>query len=140
MGSTPFVLDCSLTMAWCFREETAIESLKLLRQLDSEPALVPDFWYIEVTNVLANAIKKGRLSTTGLSDFLSMLSYLNLEIDYEASERAFSHLLPLCRNSGLTSYDAVYLDLAIRRGLPLASLDVEIRACAQQHGVEVLGL
>lgn len=127
-------------MSWCFREEATYESLKLLRQLDSEPALVPDLWFLEITNILARAIRRNRLSTTGLEDFLSLLSFLKIEVDHEASDRAFSHLLPLCRNHGLTSYDAVYLDLAIRRGLPLASLDKDLCACAQLQGIEVLGL
>jgi len=126
-------------MTWCFGEEASTESTRLLKRLDSEFALVPSLWFLEVTNILALAEKRGKISTWQVDDFIFKISFLNLEIDYEASERAFSHLLPLCRNHGLTSYDAVYLDLALRSGLPLASLDNDLRACAQLHGIEVLG-
>ena len=135
-----FVLDCSVALTWCIPDEASPKTWDLLDRLQTEFALVPSLWFIEVTNVLAKTERRGRLSLTQIEDFLIELNFLNLEIDYESSERAFSHLLPLCRNHGLTSYDAVYLDLAIRTGLPLASLDKDLRACAQLHGIAVLGL
>jgi len=55
------------------------------------------------------------------------------------ADRTFPHVLPLCRKYSLTSYDAAYLELAIRRQLPLASLDTELRLGAKHAGIKVLG-
>lgn len=73
------------------------------------------------------------------SEFLSLLQTPDIEVDDETAGRAFAHLLPLCRSHGLTSYDAAYLELALRRRLPLASLDQDLGAAAATLGVGVLG-
>ncbi len=136
--SAGFVVDCSSTMAWCFPDECTPASLAILRRTADEVLHVPTLWFIEITNVLALAERKGRISATNLSEFILLLGRLELEVDTEASSRAFTHLLPLCREHRLTSYDAVYLDLAIRRRLPLATLDADLRKSARAIGVPVL--
>ena len=85
------------------------------------------------------AERKGRITPTQSDAFIADLSKLGIERDDEAPDRAFTHLLPLCRAHRLTSYDAIYLELAIRRSLPLATLDDDLRKSARKLGVGLLG-
>lgn len=137
--SAAFVVDCSIAMTWLFRDEATPGTGELLCRLVAEKALVPGWWFIEVTNVLALAERKGRITSTQSSAFISDLGKLDIEQDDEAPARAFAHLLPLCRAHHLTSYDAIYLDLAVRRHLPLATLDADLRKAAKKQGVKLLG-
>lgn len=139
MTSAAFVLDCSIAMAWLFQDEATPKTTALLNRLASETAVVPGWWSIEITNVLAMAERKGRIRPAQSNAFISDLSQLGLERDDEAPDRAFSHILALCRTHQLTSYDAIYLDLAARRSLPLATLDNDLRKVARKLGITVLG-
>jgi predicted nucleic acid-binding protein len=132
-------LDCSMAMAWCFADEATPATLEIQDRLIAEAAIVPTHWFLEVTNVLAHAEKRRRITLEGSRQFLELLSALEIQVDEETGRRAFEHLLPLCREHGLTSYDAAYLDLAIRRQLPLASLDEPLRAAVSSLGLQVLG-
>ena len=134
-----FVVDSSLAMAWCFPEETTPKTGELLDRMDTESAAVPAWWFLEITNVLALAERKGRVSPAQVAGFIGLVGRFGLDIDTQAPGRAFSHILPMCRSHGLTSYDAMYLELALRRQLPLASLDDRRRAAAVSLGVTVLG-
>jgi predicted nucleic acid-binding protein len=136
--SAAFVVDCSVAMAWLFHDEATTKTAALLRRLASETALVPAWWFIEITNVLALAERKGRIAQAQSDAFIADLGKLGIERDNEAPDRAFSNLLPLCRTHQLTSYDAIYLDLAIRRNLPLATLDDDLRKAAKKLGVRLL--
>ncbi len=134
-----FVIDCSAAMAWCFPDERTPASLELFRRAATESVCVPSIWFIEVANVLSIAQRKGWLTAAGLAQFQQVIEDLSLDIDAESSGRAFTHLLPLCPEHRLTSYDAVYLDLAIRKRLPLATRDVGLRKAALKLGVKVIG-
>ena len=137
--SAAFVLDCSVTMAWCFGDEATAAAFAVLDRLGSETAVVPPHWFLEVANVLTMAEKRKRMTAPATTEFLKLLSALDIEIDNVTADRTFPHVLPLCRKYSLTSYDAAYLELAIRRQLPLASLDTELRLGAKQAGIKVLG-
>ena len=137
--SPTFVIDSSVAMTWLFKDERTVETKKLLRRLDTETALVPAWWFLELTNVLALAERRGRITTAETAEFVLELSKINIEVDSESPERAFEHILPLCRSHQLTSYDAMYLDLAVRRQLPLASLDEPLRKAAKKLGIKLLG-
>lgn len=137
--SAAFVVDCSIAMAWLFHDEATPKTTALLNRLAIDTALVPDWWFIEIANVLAMAERKGRITPTQSDAFIADLSKLGIERDDEAPDRAFTHLLPLCRAHRLTSYDAIYLELAIRRSLPLATLDDDLRKTARKLGVGLLG-
>src|SRR5215831_7597155 len=137
--SAAFVADCSIAMAWLFHNEATTKTTALLNRLVTETALVPAGWFIEITNVLAMAERKGRITPTQSDAFIADLGKLGIERDDAAPDRAFTHLLTLCRTHRLTSYDAIYLDLAIRRGLPLATLDDDLRKTAKKLGVGLLG-
>lgn len=133
------IVDCSMAMAWCFADESTPETVRIQDRLAAEAAIVPGHWFLEVTNVLAMAEKRKRISSDDSQLFVQLLSVLDIQVDDENSRRAFDHILPLCRSHGLTSYDAAYLDLAIRRQLPLASLDDALRQAATSLGMQVLG-
>lgn len=126
-------------MAWCFADEATPAASKIQDRLEKETALVPAHWFLEVTNVLAMAERHKRITMARSAEFLAFLSEMDIETDHETAARAFAHLLPLCRSHGLTSYDAAYLELALRRRLPLASMDDDLRDAAMQTGLTVLG-
>lgn len=134
-----FVVDCSLTMAWLFNDEATSHTTKLLSRLEAETALVPALWHLEVTNVLAIAERQKRITPDESDAFISELVKLDIEVEHEAATRAFDHLLPLCRKHQRTSYDAAYLDLALRRKLPFATLDEPLRKVAKKLGIKLLG-
>ena len=137
--SAALVVDCSIAMAWLFHDEATPKTVALLNRLATETALVPAWWFVEITNVLAMAERKGRITPSQSDAFIADLSKLAIERDDEATNRAFTHLLALCRTHRVTSYDAIYLDLAIRRSLPLATLDEDLRKAAKKLGIGLLG-
>ncbi len=134
-----FVVDSSVAMAWCFLDEATAVTKDLLNTMSHESAMVPSWWYLELTNVLVQAEKKGRINADKTAEFIELVHSFYLEVDNQAAEIAFDELLPLCRAHQLTSYDAVYLELAVRRKLPLATLDEPLRKAAKKLGVKLLG-
>ena len=134
-----FVLDASVALAWCFADETTPATDAVLDRLTSEEAAAPVLWRLEVANALAMAERRGRLSAAGLTRSVALLQQLAVVIDDEASERAFRELLDLARSEQLTVYDAAYLELALRLGLPLATTDARLRGAATRLGVALLG-
>lgn len=137
--SAAFIVDCSVAMTWLFEDEATTATTELFERLEVESALVPAWWFLEVTNVLAMAERSGRITAADSQQFVLGLTKLDIQVDGAASERAFDYLLPLCRTHQLTSYDAMYLDLAIREHLPLATLDQPLRKAAKKVGVKLLG-
>jgi predicted nucleic acid-binding protein len=136
---TAFVLDASIALAWCFADEATPATDALLDRLAEEEAVAPGLWRIEVANALVMAERRGRLSVAGLTRSVGLLQQLAVAIDPEGSERAFRELLDLARSERLTVYDAAYLELALRLGLPLASKDDKLRRAAAGLGLTVLG-
>ncbi len=128
-----------MAMAWLFDDQATPATEAVLNRLANQTALVPALWFLEITNVLALAERKGRITQAQSDAFISDLGKLIIERDDEAADRAFTHLLTLCRTRRLTSYDAIYLDLAVRRNLPLATLDEQLRKTATKLGVRLLG-
>ena len=139
MSAPAFVVDCSIAMAWLFQDEATPKTTALLNRLVTETAVVPAWWSVEVTNVLAMAERKRHITPAQSDAFIADLSKLGIQRDEEGPDRAFTHLLALCRTHRLTSYDAMYLDLAIRRSLPLATLDNDLRRTARKLGIGLLG-
>jgi predicted nucleic acid-binding protein len=136
---TAFVLDASIALAWCFADEATPATDALLDRLADEEAIAPALWRIEVANALAMAERRGRLSVAGLTRSVDLLRRLAVAIDPEGSECAFRELLELARSERLIVYDAAYLELALRLGLPLASKDIKLRKAAARLGLAVLG-
>lgn len=134
----PFVLDTSVTMAWCFENEATPYSAHVLDLLVDDAAVAPSIWPLEVVDVIRNAERRQRLSAADAARFLGLLSGLDITADTISLERAAGSVLGLARAHGLTSYDASFLELAMRKGLPLATLDTRLRAAAEAAGVEVI--
>jgi len=133
-----FVLDCSVTMSWCFEDETDEYSPSILRQLDESESAVPWIWTLEVANALLTAERRGRLSEAETSRFLGMVQGLPIMVDAAPPARTMDEIVALGRRHNLTSYDAAYLELAIREGLPLATIDERLRDAAARVGVPIL--
>lgn len=128
-----FALDCSLTMAWCFEDEATPYSESVLEALAEGEAIVPPIWHLEVANVLIVGERKKRLAPAQSLRFVELLQSLPITLDIDV--RPIGELLGLARDQGLSSYDASYLDLAVRNGLPLASLDRHLLEAADRYGV-----
>jgi len=133
------VLDCSIAVAWCFADEATPALDALLDRVQAEGATVPPLWTLEVTNVLTQAAKRGRLASDAVRARLRLLDMLPIATDEGGTGRVWrDNLLTLAQTTGLTIYDATYLELAIRRALPLATADKPLRAAARQRGVGLL--
>ena len=134
-GTETLVIDCSLTMAWYFKDEATPYTNAVRASLATERAVVPSLWPLEVANVLLMAERRKRSNPTRAAKWLRYLSALPIAVDGETASRAFQPILGLARSHGLTAYDAAYLDLAHRRGIPLASLDGDLKKAARAIGV-----
>lgn len=133
-----FVLDCSIAAAWLFADEARPETDNLLDILAEHGALVPNLWHLEVANVLIQAERRGRITAAQISTRLELLANLPIITDTETSPRAFKEILTLARSQTLTTYDASYLELAIRRGIPLATQDKALVRAANAAQVATL--
>ena len=129
-----FVLDGSVAVAWLLPDEMRAELDALQDSLVDAAAIVPSLWPIEVGNALLVAARRGRIDPSELEHLVRAIQALHIEIDTATAEFALTRTLELARLHRLTTYDATYLELAIRTGLPLATLDKDLRrACAAEH-------
>jgi len=133
-----FVLDASVTLAWCFVEESSELADRVLGQLEGEDALAPAIWPLEVANGLRTAERRGRLDLADLAQVRQLLTTLPVEVEAVSLGAALGELTELARQLDLTAYDASYLALAARRGLPLATADDRLRRACEQAGVELV--
>ena len=134
-----FVLDPSVTMRWLLSSpKTADQKYaeKVLRSLVDTQARVPDLWYLEVANVLLGAERRRELVPGESEAFISQLEKLPVQVDSMTGAQAFSRTLGISRACKLSSYDAAYLELAVRESIPLATLDKGLRKAAHKTGVD----
>ena len=133
-----FVLDCSVAVAWLIESEARPETDTLLeRHLRKGGALVPDVWGLELGNVLVQAEKRGRITHAQMTIMLEFVGRLPITMDGDGT-RALKEVLTLARVASLTTYDAAYLELAMRRGIPLATLDKTLLRAARKVQVKTL--
>ena len=135
-----FVLDNSVTMRLFFGDGKTHELVyagKVLDAMKVVSAIVPVTWGLEVANVIAKAEAKGLVTEARSGAFLEMLGGVDIEADAATFENAFSSILHLARRCQLSSYDASYLELALRHGLPLATLDEDLQKGAKKVGVKM---
>lgn len=130
-----FVLDCSVTMAWCFPDEHNDKAEQVLRHLTQTKALVPEIWALEVNNVLHIAERKKRITPTQSNTFIHLLNGLPIEIGKGLNERPSLYLLDITRQFNISAYDAAYLELALRQSIPLASFDQLLCSSAKKAGI-----
>ena len=133
-----FVLDCSVTMSWCFEDEARPETDEILDRLGIDGATVPSLWYWEVANVLNLGARRGRISSSDVAARLNFLGALPIAADTEGPTRAWRETLLLAQTHKLTVYDAAYLELANRLGFDLATTDVALRSAARALGITVI--
>jgi predicted nucleic acid-binding protein len=132
----PFVVDASVTLAWCFEDETTPQTEAILDRLSDDTAVVPSLWELEVSNVLLLGERRGRLTESQSARFVALLGQLPILVDSASVD--IGAVLAAGRSHALTAYDAAYLVLAEREGVPLATLDAKLRAAAQAVGVSVI--
>lgn len=133
-----FVLDTSVTMRWFFGDGKPVEltfAAKVLDALRTDTAIVPVTWGLEVANVIARAEAKALVTEARSGEFLELLEGVSIEVDGATFTHARSGTLQLARRHKLSAYDASYLELALRRGLPLATLDEDLQKAAKKVGV-----
>lgn len=134
------VLDTSLAIAWAYAAEATAAVRSVLDQVVESGACVPALWYLEVANILEMGVRRGRCDAAFRDATLADMMLLEIEVDGQTDVRAWEETLTLAMRHRLTVYDAAYLELALRRGLPLATLDQELRCVAEREGLAVLGV
>lgn len=130
-----FILDCSVTMAWYFKDEANAYANAVRKALSRARAVVPALWPLEVANILVLGERRQRSTEAEASKWLGYLQMLPIRVDEETAARAWSDILHVARSHDLSVYDAAYLELANRLGMPLASLDDKLKATAVSAGV-----
>ena len=137
-----FVLDNSVTMRWFFgagKPQQLAYARKALDAMKQDSALVPATWELEVANVIAKAEAKALVTEARSGAFLEMLEGVDIEVDAATFAHALSDTLQLARRYKLSAYDASYLELALRLGIPLATLDEDLQKAAKKAGVKKFG-
>jgi predicted nucleic acid-binding protein len=134
-----FVLDASVAVAWCFDDETT-EFTETVLDLVAAGAevLIPSIWPLEVANALLVAERRKRIALAKVTAILLRISGLTIAVRPIDPKYAFEHILPMARQLGLSQYDAAYLELAVREGLELATLDAALQKAAKAVGVGLL--
>jgi len=130
-----FVLDTSVTMSWCFDDESDPYADAVLESLGKNTALAPGIWLLEVSNVLVVAERRKRMTKADSVRFQELLRELPVQVEYATEQRIFGENLDLAREQNLSTYDAAYLDLAMRAGCPIATLDNALKEAAKRCGV-----
>ena len=138
IASSDVVLDVSLSTAWCFADEASEPAWAILEWLQGGRAHVPALWLWETANLLVQAERRGRISPAAIRTFLGLLEGLPISVDEPSTASAWHDTLALARSHRLTSYDAAYLELALRRSLPLATRDKALQAAARLEGVRLM--
>jgi predicted nucleic acid-binding protein len=134
------VLDSSATLAWVYCEEVTAPIRHVLELVTTGGAWVPAIWRLEVANILENGVRRRRTDAAFRDATLADLALLPIHLDPETDRQAWGATLLLAERYGLTLYDAAYLELALRRVLPLATLDVDLRTAAGAEKIALLGL
>jgi predicted nucleic acid-binding protein len=136
---TGLVIDASAVLAWCFEDEGGPETDALIERVAAEGAAAPEVWSLEVANGLVMGERRGRIKPAESAAFAAMVEELPIVADQATGARALHETMSLAREHGLSAYDAAYLELAMRLGLPLATGDRSLGAAAERAGVVLLG-
>lgn len=129
-------MDASITLAWCFADEEDGYAEGVLKALATTRILVPSHWAPEVSNALLMAERRGRTQPADTARAVALLTALPIDRDEHTADRAMHDTLSLAKAYGLTVYEAAYLELALREGSAIASLDANLEAAATKAGVQ----
>lgn len=138
-----FVLDNAVAMRWLFRDGSARDTeyadavLAALEQSDTH-ALAPGIWLLEAGNVIVRAEARGWITEAEAREFTHLLEHMAIQLNPELQGPAFGHVIDLARRFNLSTYDAAYLELALREGIPMATLDAALRKAAEQTGTALM--
>jgi predicted nucleic acid-binding protein len=132
----PFVVDASVTACWFMPDERHPIADAAFQRIAHDPAVAPVLWWYELRNVLIVSERRGRLDSAKTARVLRLLKGLPVAIDADVEEEA---LMQLARRHRLTVYDAAYLELALRKGHPLATLDAALATAARAEHVPLIG-
>ncbi len=132
----PFVVDASVATCWLLPDEGNARADAAYARFPQDPAIAPALWWFEMRNIFITNERRGRIDQGKTNQALSLLKGLPILLDHEPDEIA---LMALARTHQLTAYDAAYLELALRQGLPLATLDDALTRAARAKGVPVIG-
>jgi len=136
---TRFVVDASVALCWYFAAQSTPYTEGVFDRLAAgDEALAPCVWPLEMVNSLVIAVRQKTITASQFDTFIRDLRDLPVTVDLHGAARAYSSIPRLCRQHQRSSYDAAYLDLAQVEGIPLASLDNNLRAAARASGVELL--
>ena len=131
------VVDACVALAWCFPDEAGEYAERVLVALDGQTVLVPAVWALEVANAVLVGERAKRLGQPEIRRFIALIESLPPVQDVQAAGEHVSNVLPLARAYGLSAYDAAYLELSMRRGAALATLDGKLRRAAARAGVKI---
>ena len=131
------VIDASVALAWCFPDEASEYADRILVALEGHAILVPALWSVEITNAVLVAERRKRIKQPEMQRFVELLDGLTVLMDSRSVTESVSNILPLAREYGLSAYDAAYLDVAIRHGAPLATLDSKLQRAGEKAGIEI---
>ena len=132
----PFVLDNSVTCGWFLQSQTTDFTEAIARRLQEDQAVVPPWWELELANVLRTACLKQRLTAQGAQEILQRIGSLPISVDRQPVRPG--EILALALRFNLSSYDAGYLELALRLQIPVATADGPLRDAAEASGVGVV--
>ncbi len=135
-----FVLDASVALAWFFEDESSPAADRVLDLLAGSEAIVPVIWPVEVGHALLAGERRKRIKPAATARALDQLRSLNIRVEDADSRLEVDRLVDLARSEKLSVYDAAYLSLAMREGLPLATLDRKLERAAETIGVRLLEL
>jgi predicted nucleic acid-binding protein len=131
------VLDSSIALAWCFADEKDAYADAIAALLPNLEPIVPALWHLEVANAFLMGERRGRNTQADTVQWTTFLASLPIAVDDETMARAWTDTVNLARVQALTAYDATYLELALRHGLPLATLDAKLKTAATVVGVPI---
>ncbi|HZY67184.1 MAG TPA: type II toxin-antitoxin system VapC family toxin [Devosia sp.] len=132
------VLDASVALTWCFEDERRNDTAEIGRRILAEGATVPNLFHLELASAMLAAERRGRIDPKQIEVRLALIAAMPIEVDLQTARSAWTTTLPLARANKLTPYDAAYLELAMRLGAKLATLDDPLAAAAGRHGIAVL--
>ena len=132
-----FVVDASVTLSWYLDDEPNDYADTMLNRLAEDSAVVPSIWFLEVANGLLIAERRGRITQADVARVSETLTGLPISARDQSLDAALGPVLTVARTHDLSAYDAAYLELAMREGLPLASVDESLRRAARVAGVEL---
>lgn len=133
-----FVLDASVALSWCFPDESNEYADRILLRLKSETAITPPIWPVEISNALLVGMRRGRMTAEQVRETFELLSKLRIQPQFGLSIQEMRLVTSLAIKTGLSAYDATYLELAQRYSIPIATADAKLQSAAVSKGISLV--